>query len=117
LLLSWAASKNSLAGARTQNEAIKKAAEQGDYQTAQALYEEMNSGSTEPVLGVMSEIETLVYPERKVEQRISELLLKLEEYPGNREIYLSLAELYSQIGNEESAQEYREKARILDPNN
>lgn len=117
LLLSITSAKNSLSNARSTAEAIRAATERGDYQTAKSLYEKMTGTGKDPVLGLSSELEELVYPERRVEQRISELSLKLEEYPGNREIYLTLAELYSQIGNQEIAQEYREKARILDPNN
>lgn len=115
--LSVLTAKNSLVGARNTREAIEVAVKRGDYKTAQELYEKSKTGKEEKVLGIMSELEEVVYPELVVERKISALQDKLSEYPGNREIYLSLAELYRQIGNTESAAEYREKARILDPNN
>lgn len=96
----------SVVGARNIEQVIGVAARQGDYQTAQKYWSES-----------MGEIEDIVYPERKVERRIAELEQKLDEYPGNRQIYLALGELYGELGNSERAEEYREKARILDPNN
>ena len=98
--------KSSVVGATSLAAVVEKAARLGDYQLAQELWNESMSG-----LG------DLVYPERKVERRIAELEAKLVEYPGNRQIYLALTELYGQMGNSERADEYREKARILDPNN
>lgn len=94
---------------------VKRAADSGDYQSAQKLWDE-----------TMPELEDKVYPERKVEREIAELEQKLEEYPGNREIFLMLGELYGELDGVrageprpygEMAAEYREKARILDPNN
>lgn len=98
--------KNSVVGATSLAAVVEKAARLGDYQLAQELWNESMGG-----------LEDLVYPERKVERRIAELEAKLVEYPGNRQIYLALTELYGQMGNSERADEYREKARILDPNN
>ena len=105
--------KNSVVGARDLRQVIEKAAERGDYGMAEQLY------TTEDVqvLGASNELEDLVYPERVVERRIAELEQKLEDYPGNREIFLAMAELYREIGNTEKSQEYFEQARILDPNN
>lgn len=104
--VSWLNHGKSVVGARNIEQMVEIAARQGDYQTAQKYWSES-----------MGEIEDVVYPERKVERGIAELEAKLTEYPGNREIYLALGELYGQLGNSERAEEYREKARILDPNN
>jgi tetratricopeptide (TPR) repeat protein len=117
LLTSAVSAKNSMVGARNIREAIEIAVSLGDYETAQALFDKMlDSRSKMLVLGAESELEDKVYPERVVERRVIELEDKLEIYPGNREIYLSLATLYQTLGNQEIADEYREKARILDPN-
>ncbi|MFZ2199724.1 MAG: hypothetical protein WAV40_02970 [Microgenomates group bacterium] len=102
-------SRDSVAGARNTREVVITAAKRGDYETAREL---LNHYSIRP----LDQLEDLVYPERKVETRIAELENKLEIYPENREIYLGIAELYRQLGNEEKTQEYRERARILDPN-
>lgn len=99
-------SKNSTVGARGVEEVVARAAKLGDYQLAQKLWNDS-----------MSEFEDLVYPERRIERRIAELEAKLEEYPGNRQIYLGLTDLYEQLGNRDKSDEYREKARILSPNN
>lgn len=108
--------KNSLAGASNTREAIEISAVNGDYETARRLYEQRTENIDYSVLGEESELENLVYPERRVERRIAELEEKLNIYPGNREIYLELAELYGQLGNDAKSHEYSEKARILDPN-
>ncbi len=102
--------KNSLAGATSLEAVVEKAASSGDYDLAQALFEQIQD------LRFKIQVEDLVYPERKVERRIEGLETKLLEYPGNRQIYLGLAELYRELGNEAKSEEYREKARILDPN-
>lgn len=98
-------------------EVISLAAERGDYETARGL---LNHYTIRPlnqsVLGAESELEDKVYPERVVARRIMELEEKLETYPENKEIYLILASWYDQLGNTEKSGEYREKARILDPN-
>ena len=113
---SAASAKNSVVGATSLEAVVEKAARLGDYETARKLWSES-----------MSDLEDAVYPERKVERRIAELEGKLEEYPGNRQIYLGLADLYEQLAGtrvdagvdpyKDKAEEYREKARILDPNN
>jgi len=114
----------SLSGARSAEEATRMAASRGDYTLArQLLTNQQTSGaSSNLVLGVSTDLpaqagmEDLVYPEKVVERRITELEEKLREYPGNRQIYLTLAGLYEQLGNQEKSSEYREKARVLDPN-
>lgn len=113
LLASALNTKNSVVGAENINEVIGRAARLGDYGLARGIYE---SGG-ERVLGAESELEDLVYPERVIERKIGEIEEKLKEYPGNREIYLMLTNLYTQVGDEELAGEYGEKARVLDPNN
>lgn len=103
--------KNSVVGATSVEEVVEKAARLGDYDLAQTMFEQIQDSRFK------IQVEDLVYPERKVERRIVELEAKLVEYPGNRQIYLELADLYGQLGNREKSDEYREKARILDPNN
>lgn len=104
--------KYSVVGVRDMAEVIKLSAERGDYATARDLYD----GCTVSGCQGVTALEDIVYPERKVERRIEELEAKLLDYPGNREIYHILADLSDQLGREERASEYREKARILDPN-
>jgi tetratricopeptide (TPR) repeat protein len=104
--------KYSVASAENTKQVVEKAARSGDYETAQRLYERIQTPDDR-----LQQLESLVYPERVVEQKIDELERKLEEYPSNRELYLDLAKLYDQLGKQESADQYREKARILDPNN
>ena len=114
--------KNSTVGARELRDVIEKAVERGDYFLAEHLYQTEGK----QVLGSSSELEDKIYPERVVERRIAELESRLEEYPGNREIYLILANLYQQLEGtrvdtgvdpyKDKATEYREKARVLDPN-
>jgi len=114
--------RNSTVGARELRDVIEKAVERGDYFLAEHLYQTEGK----QVLGSSSELEDKIYPERVVERRIAELEGRLEEYPGNREIYLILANLYQQLEGtrvdtgvdsyKNKATEYREKARVLDPN-
>lgn len=108
IVISWSYSGQTVVGARDIGEVIEKAARLGDYEKAREL---LNHYTNEP----LDHLEDIVYPERKVERRIAELEAKLEQYPGNRQIYLGLAELYGQLGNREKTDEYREKARVLDP--
>ncbi|MFH1244536.1 MAG: tetratricopeptide repeat protein [bacterium] len=109
--------KNSVVGARDLREVSGKAAERGDYQTAQKLYARCQvTQCHEQVLGAETELEDKIYPEKVVERRVRELETKLEDYPGNKEIFVTLAELYREIGDIERAQEYLEQARVLDPN-
>ena len=96
---------NSMVSARSLHEAIQMAAQHGDYPLAQKLL----GDSEDPAL------RDIAYPEEKVLARITQLEEKLELYPENRQIYLALAELYGQLQDARAA-EYREKARILDPN-
>lgn len=117
--------KNSVVGARGSEEVVSKAAERGDYETAKELFNQRTKESeNRGVLGAETDpssdeasLEDRVYPEKVVERRIDELEEKLGEYPGDREIYLALADLYGQLGNQDKSDEYREKARVLDPNN
>jgi tetratricopeptide (TPR) repeat protein len=118
LVLSRVGGKDSTAGAKNNWEIIEKAANVGDYQTAQALFEKYQIFEEKSqVLGAETELEARVYPERQVEKRIQELKEKLQDYPEYPDILLEIARLYRAIGNEEAAQEYWEQARILDPNN
>jgi tetratricopeptide (TPR) repeat protein len=113
--VSW--TSQSLVGVSSIGEAARQAAQAGDYNLAETLYlKQQTAGFTGQVLGMASDLEELIYPERKIERRISELEQKLETYPGSREIYLLLSKLYSQIGKQELANTYSEQARVLDPN-
>lgn len=117
LLASVLNMKNSTVGANDLREVITLAAERGDYVTARMLWNNQSPiTNNQTVLGAESELEDGVYPERVVTRRIAELEIKLAEYPENKEVYLMLASWYGQLGNTEKASEYREKARILDPN-
>lgn len=110
--------RNSVAWAGDLREVIVHAVERGDYELAEELLQQYtNTPMHEFVLGTESELEDKVYPERVVERRIAELENKLVDYPGYREIYRMLGELYDQLDNQVKASDYREKARILDPNN
>lgn len=113
LAASWGNVKNSTVGARGMGEVIERAASLGDYELAEKLYKSAAGN----VLGAESELEDVIYPEKVVERRIGELEEKLVQYLGNREIYLAIADLYEQLGEAEKSGEYREKARVLDPNN
>lgn len=93
--------------------AIKMLVKYGDYPLAEKLLKE---SSNSLVLGAKSEVYDLVYPENLVERKIDGLENSLKRYPSNREIYLQISSLYEQIGRSEAAQQYREMARILDPN-
>jgi cytochrome c-type biogenesis protein CcmH/NrfG len=120
LLVSLKYAKYSAAGATTLREIVMRAANAGDYETAQRLYESCTAPQCQSVA------EELVYPEMKLEKRITELEQKLVEYPSNREVFLMLGDLYDQLGGtrvdtefdpyKDKAAEYREKARVLDPN-
>jgi len=109
--------KNSVVGAENITRVIGKSASAGDYKLADTLYRQYRvSGIEYRVLGAESELEDRVYPEKVVERRIAGLEGKLTEYPDNKELYLELSRLYGEIENEERAQEYWERARVLDPN-
>ena len=95
------------------------AVEKGDYGLAQKLLtqEQTNKLTINEVLGAGTELEELVYPERRIEHEIERQEELLAKYPGSRDILVALARLYREIGQEEQAQGYWEQARVLDPNN
>ena len=98
-------------------EIVKKAAELGDYQLAQGMFEQIqDSASTRQVLGANTDLEELVYPERRVEREKREWEAQNEKYPGHRDILLNLALLSGLTGETEKESEYYEQARVLDPN-
>jgi tetratricopeptide (TPR) repeat protein len=101
--------KSSLAGTSGRVEAAVVASSVGDYDVAQSLWEKQ--------LPTESGEEDLIYPKRAVEREITKYQELLAKYPGHRDIYLVLAQLYVQIGEREQAQDYLEMARELDPNN
>jgi tetratricopeptide (TPR) repeat protein len=109
IILMFAASMiykaDSVVSAQSSADVVVMASRRGDYQTARNMWD-----------GSMNNIEDLVYPERKIEQKIGELEAKLGVYPENREIYLLLANLYSQLNDVERSSRYLELARILSPN-
>ncbi len=102
-------SRDSAVGARNIRDVVEVAAKRGDYQTARELLKQYN-------IDPLDQLGELVYPERKIQNKIDELEQNLEIYPESREIYLALSNLHMQLGNDEKSQEYRERARILDPN-
>lgn len=118
IVISWSYSGQTMVGVRSEREAIEKAARLGDYKLAQELYEKCHVSQCHDgkVLGADSELEELVYPERKVEKEITKYEELNVKYPENRDILLMLSQLYNEIGNVEKSTEYREEARVLDPN-
>lgn len=106
--------KYSIAFVQSRRQAIEKAARAGDYPAARRLLEKDSKSS---VLGADSELEELVYPERKVEREIARYEELNGKYPGSRDILVALSKLYKQLGNEEKAKERWEEAKKLDPNN
>lgn len=100
------------------NEMVRWAARAGDYGLADTLYRQYQLESKEyQVLGAETELEELVYPERKIEHEILKREELLIRYPGYRDLLINLSELYKMAGEQERAAEYWEQARILDPNN
>ncbi len=110
---------SSVVGARDPRELVERAARVGDYESAREMLNVLKSQMTNSQMkqGSESELERLVYPERVIEREIEKYEDLLLTYPGNLEIYLTLSQLHAEIGNDERAAEYRENARILDPNN
>lgn len=97
--------KEATISARNKTELVKIAAEAGDYKTAELFFDEE-----------MESLRDLVYPARKLESRIVELKATTELYPESTRIFLELANLYDQIGENDLRDLYREKARVLNPN-
>ncbi len=117
LLTSALSGKDSVVSADTLREVIEKSARKGDYSTAKALLiKSQFAGIESDVLGANADLVDVVYPEQKVLRRIAELEAMLISYPGSREIFLELSDLYSKINEAQKSSEYREKARVLDPN-
>lgn len=110
IISSQRAMRGSVASAHDLGEAVERAARVGDYERARKL---LNYYNIKP----LNDLEELAYPERVVEQEIEKYEELLLTYPGSRDIYLVLSQLYAEIGNDERAAEYWESARILDPNN
>lgn len=118
MLISLGNVKNSNISARNTREVIQNAAGRGDYETARELLDHYTIRPlNDLVLGVESELEDLTYPEKKVGRKIAELESQLERYPNHFEILLELSRLEALIGKDEQSLNYREMARVLDPNN
>jgi hypothetical protein len=113
LVVSLFQKRDSLAHVESTEQAIRVAAQSGDYLLAEELYTRHDS----TVLGANTELERLIYPERVIEERITKVEENSLIYPENRQMYLLLSELYLQSGNQELASDYAERARILAPNN
>lgn len=110
--------KESMVGAHGLVDGAMRAAKVGDYVLARRLYEKQyTQEDSEQVRGVRSEAEELIFPERQVEREIARYEDLLNQYPGHRDIYLALAQLYSQIKRTQQAELYYNLARELDPNN
>lgn len=105
LIICVASDNQSTTKARTKTELVKMAVQRGDYSTAEKYFDER-----------MNSIEDLVYPRRKIERRIVELREKADQYPESVDLYVGISKLYQQLDESELASEYREKARILSPN-
>lgn len=110
-----------MAYVKNYREAIRVAVSAGDYGAAQVLYEQCQvtrcNGALDNVLGVESELEELVYPERVVEREIARYEGLNTTYPGHRDILVTLASLYGQLGQVEKQEYFLEEVRKLDPNN
>lgn len=98
------------------DEVVREAAKRGDYETARRIYEYWQKEEDARVLGVESEVEELVYPEKMMERKVREAESLLARYPGHRDLVLNLALLSYWVGNYEEARKYLEQARKLDPN-
>lgn len=99
-------------------EVIRWAAESGDYELADILYRRSYAdSSSSSVLGIAVSLEHVVYPEKKIRAEIERQEELLIHYPGSRDILIRLSRLYTEIGMEEIAVKYWERARLLDPNN
>lgn len=111
--------KSSVVGTRDPRDVVERAARAGDYERARKMFNVHKSLMTNSQMkqNFESGLEELVYPERVVEREIEKYEELLLTYPGSRDIYLLLAKLYREIGNNERSNEYTENARILDPNN
>lgn len=118
LMASWMGRGTSLAGTKNWREAVERAAEVGDYRLARELVRKQQVvNSDKDVLGADSELDELVYPERKVQRVITSYEELNRRYPGHRDILLTLSKLYAELGNGKQAESYRGAARALDPNN
>ncbi|GAB4026324.1 MAG: hypothetical protein Fur0011_1570 [Candidatus Microgenomates bacterium] len=107
-----------MVSARGLVEATTRAVQLGDYVLAKSLYnKQYKAESNERVMGVMSELEELVFPESVVQREITLYEELLFRYPGHRDVYLALARLYAQINMTEQSEIYYNLARELDPNN
>jgi len=92
------------------------AADGGDYNLAENEYVlglEINEESS--VLGVNTELENRIWPERQMEEELRDLLSEAEERPS-RLVYLRMAKIYWQIRNGALAKEMLGRAVAIDPN-
>lgn len=102
----------------TRQDVMKWAAGNGDYQTAQKIYLGLSETyMNTQVLGAGTDLEEIVYPEKRIERELHNSLELLQIYPGDRDLLLHVAELYTETGDAEQAQIYWNQARLLDPNN
>lgn len=106
----------STAGVASERELVRRAVRVGDYETARRVWKKETTKNS-AVLGVETELEELIYPERKIEEEIKKYEQLLTTYPNNRDILLHLSRLCRIIESGACASEYWEQARILDPNN
>lgn len=98
-------------------ELAREAALGDDYRLAEAEFEQMQrlSGNSR-VLGWQSELEELIWPEKKIRRDIEKWEEQIEKRPS-RDLYLKLAEGYWRLGEAEKSEQYVRKAQELDPNN
>lgn len=98
-------------------ELAKRAAGEGDYELAEREYEKGLSLLEEEsaVLGWESELESVVWPEKILREKIERWIRQVRER-GCRELYLKIAMALWRLGEEEKGFEYWERAEKLDPN-
>jgi hypothetical protein len=77
----------------------------------------LNTNTLESVLGAQVgtlDIETLIYPEKKIAAEIARVQKLLAAYPTYPPLLRQLAELYRMNGDEEKAEEYVQEMERLD---
>lgn len=117
VLMSLGYRQQSLAWERGWQEAALGAAERDDYKTAQAIWTEREEEeNTTNILGVESRLMEQIYPELALARMAAEYEDLNNEYPGSRDILLSLFRLERALGQEQRANDYIEQIKAIDPN-
>jgi tetratricopeptide (TPR) repeat protein len=90
-----------------------RAAEAGDYNLAQELYQSVSNKSN--VLGLSTTVERLIYPKQAIATEIGRLELESRVAPSRLRL-LELALLYWRLDDINQAWDYLKQAQRLDPN-